>query len=110
MDIQYGFINDDNRLISTAIIQEGDLETFERIKNEFNAVDGYPIPEEHLFFIHDLTLVSWNGSRFIPDKTFASFVWNDENNKWVPPIPFPSDDKVYIWDEETISWLESPEV
>lgn len=110
MDIQYGFVNSEDRLISVAVIQEEDLETFERIKNEFGAVNGYAIPEDHLFLISDPSLISWNGSRFIPDKPIPSFIWNDEISRWVPPIPYPSDGKVYIWDEETISWLESPEV
>jgi hypothetical protein len=43
---------------------------------------------------------------FIPPKPFASWVLNNETAQWEAPVPMPEDDKMYSWDEETISWVE----
>lgn len=44
---------------------------------------------------------------FIPPKQFNSWVFNENTCQWEPPIPYPIDDKMYYWDEETISWVET---
>lgn len=42
---------------------------------------------------------------FYAPKPFAS--WSlDDNFKWQPPVAYPSDDKVYSWDEENQAWIE----
>lgn len=28
-------------------------------------------------------------------------------NQWLPPVPYPTDGKSYIWDEPTVSWVET---
>ena len=43
---------------------------------------------------------------FIEPKPFESWILNETTCMWDPPIPTPNDDKMYIWDEETISWQE----
>ena len=43
---------------------------------------------------------------FIPVKTYPSFVLNSEKCEWEPPVPYPTDGKVYIWDEPTVAWVE----
>lgn len=43
---------------------------------------------------------------FIPPRPYNSWLLNDETCLWVAPIPMPDDGKIYIWDEETISWVE----
>jgi hypothetical protein len=45
------------------------------------------------------------GSSITP-RMNPSFVWNNDLQTWQPPIPYPTDDKNYRWDEETISWVE----
>lgn len=46
---------------------------------------------------------------FIPPKPFASWVLNDDTCLWGAPIPMPTDDKYYEWDETTTSWKELTE-
>jgi len=43
-----------------------------------------------------------------PEKpaTFHSWVFNDVNMVWEPPIPAPTDGKPYIWDESIVNWKE----
>jgi hypothetical protein len=43
---------------------------------------------------------------FIPEKPYPSWVLNEESCKWEAPTPMPTDDKIYTWDEGTISWVE----
>ena len=41
---------------------------------------------------------------FIPPKTFNSWILNEEKCIWEAPIPYPTDGKDYIWNEQTLSW------
>jgi len=42
---------------------------------------------------------------FIPSKPYNSWILNTETYRWDPPIPKPEDEsKIYVWDEETLSW------
>jgi hypothetical protein len=44
---------------------------------------------------------------FISPKPLPSMVL-DETFNWIYPIPAPKDNKVYNWDEATISWILQP--
>jgi hypothetical protein len=44
---------------------------------------------------------------FITPSPFPSWVLNETTTNWDAPVAKPVDDKLYIWDEDTISWLES---
>jgi hypothetical protein len=43
---------------------------------------------------------------FIVPKTWASWVFNETTFQWEPPIPMPLDNKMYKWNEKTLSWDE----
>jgi hypothetical protein len=43
---------------------------------------------------------------FIPPKPFNSWVLNETSCLYEAPTPMPTDDKMYSWDEETLSWVE----
>lgn len=43
---------------------------------------------------------------FIPPQPFLSWSLNEDTCLWDPPVPYPNDDKVYSWDEETLAWIE----
>lgn len=43
---------------------------------------------------------------FIPPKPFESWLLDEETCLWEAPIPYPTDDKVYLWHEETRGWVE----
>ena len=44
---------------------------------------------------------------FVSPQPFPS--WIRSGSSWNPPTPMPEDDKRYIWDEESISWIEQPQ-
>ena len=37
---------------------------------------------------------------------FASWIFNEEFCRFDPPVPYPADGKVYVWDEPTTNWVE----
>jgi len=43
---------------------------------------------------------------FISPKPYASWVLNEDSCIWYAPVPMPTDDKRYSWDEATTSWVE----
>ena len=43
---------------------------------------------------------------FIPPKPFNSWLLNEETCLWDAPVPYPTDDKMYLWDEDTVNWIE----
>lgn len=43
---------------------------------------------------------------FIPPKDFDSWVLNENTCQWEPPIAYPEDEKIYNWDENSVSWVE----
>ena len=45
---------------------------------------------------------------FVPPKPFASWVLNNATADWEAPVAMPSDDKIYTWNESTLSWDEIP--
>ena len=44
---------------------------------------------------------------FIPPKPFASWVLDEATCRWEAPTPYPTDGKIYEWDEATVSWVEA---
>jgi len=43
---------------------------------------------------------------FIMPKPFASWILDEDTCRWQAPAPMPTDDKLYVWDEATTSWIE----
>ena len=56
---------------------------------------------------------SYNSIRdaFIPPKPYKSWIFNENTCNWDPPVAMPEDagtgepSKLYVWDEETTSWI-----
>lgn len=48
-----------------------------------------------------------NKDAFIPPKPFESWLLNEDSCQWEAPIPMPQDEKLYLWDEATLSWIET---
>lgn len=46
---------------------------------------------------------------FIPPKPYASWILNEQSCLWEAPVPYPTDDKRYTWDETAGNWVEVPE-
>jgi len=42
---------------------------------------------------------------FIAPTPFPSWVLDEDTCLWEAPVPYPTDDKRYEWEEETTSWI-----
>ena len=42
---------------------------------------------------------------FIPPQPFASWTLNETSCLWEAPVAYPDDGNMYIWDEDTTSWV-----
>jgi hypothetical protein len=51
-----------------------------------------------------------NRDAFIPPKNHESWTLNEDSCIWVAPIQRPNDEKMYFWDEESLSWKEINEL
>ena len=45
---------------------------------------------------------------FIPPKPFNSWTLNESTCNWEAPVAYPTDDKLYTWDESTKNWILAP--
>jgi len=43
---------------------------------------------------------------FYSPQPYPSWTLNETTCLWEPPVAYPSDDKMYEWNEETTSWAE----
>ena len=41
---------------------------------------------------------------FIPPKPFPSWTLNESTCLWNAPVPYPDDNQMYLWNEETQQW------
>lgn len=46
---------------------------------------------------------------FIPPKPFASWLLDESTCLWNPPVAYPEDGKLYVWDKATTAWIEVQE-
>lgn len=44
---------------------------------------------------------------FIPPQPYPSWILEEENCRWEPPVPPPSNTgmEIFVWDELTLSWV-----
>lgn len=43
---------------------------------------------------------------FYAPQPFPSWILSETSWLWEPPVPYPTDGKLYFWDEATTSWVE----
>ena len=41
---------------------------------------------------------------FIPPRIYNSWILNESTCRWESPIPYPQDNNMYKWNEQTLSW------
>jgi len=43
---------------------------------------------------------------FIPPQPYPSWLLDEETFLWNSPVSYPTDNKQYLWDETTTSWVQ----
>jgi hypothetical protein len=44
---------------------------------------------------------------FYAPQPFSSWILNEDTCKWEAPVAYPTDDKVYKWNEDKLNWEET---
>jgi hypothetical protein len=44
---------------------------------------------------------------FVAPKPFASWILDEETFRWNAPLPYPTDEKSYFWNEDLLTWSEA---
>jgi hypothetical protein len=44
---------------------------------------------------------------FVAPHPYPSWVLDEQTCQWQPPVEYPADGSLYIWNEETTSWIEA---
>ena len=103
MENNYALIDSDNKIINTVVFDD---DTIEEVKNLIieanNAIFAVLIEDPSYNYINGHYE---NGILWTP-KPYPSFIQDFEYNTWIPPVPYPDDNKQYIWDEDILNWQE----
>lgn len=46
---------------------------------------------------------------FIAPQPFVSWTLDEATCLWVSPVPYPTDDEFYVWDEDEQNWIKPVE-
>ena len=95
-------VDKDGIVQQVIIIDQDTLDTglFGDVTNWIETVEDGSIRKQYAGFGFKYDKVN---DVFISPQPFPSFSL-DSNFDWEPPIPYPDDDKRYIWNEVTTSW------
>ena len=98
--MRYAFIKDG--IVTNLVVFEEPVDTqlVEHVKNEF-LLDAV-IPATTGASIGG----TYDGEHFWAVQRYPSWVRNQNSHGYNPPVPMPTDDKMYQWDEATTSWVE----
>jgi hypothetical protein len=66
-----------------------------------HSLGGTPFRKNHagIGYIYDS-----NRDAFIPQKSYNSWVLNEQTCNWEAPVAYPTDGQRYSWDEENQKW------
>ena len=106
--IQYGFVDSDNRLLEIAVFQEGETELVEKAKQTYGATAYYEIDLSRQPAVVGKS--TWTGSYFTPGFDFPSWNWDMEKEEFIPPVPYPEnseDGATYHWSESDLNWIRN---
>jgi len=96
------------RLIRVEAPRLGPYETNQRVQYEIGE-DGIcrdvwycdQISDEEKLTKQNAVKAAWSSG-----LNHASWVFNETNCEYEPPIPVPTDGSLYTWDEDTANWVE----
>ena len=107
---------DENNIVTQVLVIEQDvvdtglfgnpsswIQTSYNTSGGVHKLGGTPLRKNYagIGYTYDVTR-----DAFIPPKIFNSWILNEDTCVYEAPIPVPNDEKIYIWDEDTLSWVE----
>ena len=103
----HAFLNENNKVINISVFEESahGSQLLEDVKNQLGATSVVCCCDYGTAYVGG----DWTGTEFRPASPYPSWIWNTQEKLWEVPIPMPTDDKFYLWDEPTLSWIEVTE-
>ncbi len=100
---------DSNNIVTNVIVAEQDFinsgavgDSFLWVQTSYNG--NFRKNYAGIGFTYDSTR-----DAFIEPQPYPSWTLNEDTCQWESPVPYPTDDKRYEWDEETTNWIEVTE-
>jgi len=100
---------DSNNIVTEVIVAEQDFinsgvvgDSFLWVQTSYN--NRFRKNYAGIGFTYDSTL-----DAFYAPQPYPSWTLNEDTCLWEAPVAYPDDDKMYDWDEETTSWVETEE-
>jgi len=100
---------DSNNIVTEVIVAEQDFinsgavgDSFLWVQTSYN--NNFRKNYAGVGFTYDSTR-----DAFYAPQPYPSWTLNEDTCLWEAPVAYPDDDKMYDWDEETTSWVETEE-
>jgi hypothetical protein len=109
---------EDDGLEAELIARTGDVyrQTSYNTRGGVHYTDGEPSADQTKAFRKNYAGIGYTYDEerdaFIPPQPFESWVLNEDTCLWEPPVPMPEETDLdgepipYVWDEETVAWVE----
>ena len=79
------------------------LQTSYNTQGGVHAMGGTPLRKNYAGIGYTYDTVR---DAFISPKPYLSWELNEDTCQWTAPVAYPTDGKVYQWNEDTINWVE----
>ena len=107
----YAQLNEDNEVIQVIVADQEFIDTQEGtwVQTSYNTqggvhlTGGTPLRKNYagIGYTYDP-----ERDAFIPPKPYESWLLDEETCLWNPPVEYPQDNKMYIWNESNQTWDE----
>jgi hypothetical protein len=110
----YAYI-DDNNIVVAITVGKDETELINGLDTETYYAQGTPYVVKRTSYNGNIRKnyagigFTYDAQRdaFIAPKPFNSWVLNENTCRWQAPTPRPINDLYYVWDEASLSWVES---
>jgi len=113
-------LDENNNVIDIVVVHNNELLDSDGIEQEQNGINfcinwsgGHSLWKQTSYNNSFRKNYAWVGGTYDPEldafikpKPWGSWVLDRETCTWIAPIHMPADDKVYVWNESTLSWIE----
>lgn len=41
------------------------------------------------------------------EKPYPSWIWNEEYEEYLAPLPYPDETYLFVWNEDTLQWINT---
>jgi hypothetical protein len=100
----YAFADENNTVVAVLLFEDTpDASLLAQVKEQLNAVEAVLCDSTRPISKGFIAI----NNKYYPPKPYGSWVLNEELETWDSPVEYPSDGKMYVWDESVIGWVEA---